>query len=339
MTYQVAILNRNANGVYRNGRQSKADSLYTPVDVCPPSHAKGFRIDQQDLLDFVAAASEKDAKPAHQSPKPDAPLRSAGRLVTALTHAVVLFGIVGLVLWQIISFASRSKDALATIVAAPLCEVRAELDEYGGVFVAVGHFPNGTRVVRGQLFGEILSPQLDADIQAAGRKLDALKRRKLLLEQPGDEVSLYTPGREFRECAAEINAVQSELDRLLRIKRKLRVVSPVDGQISNGGFSGSKAVETNDTMAYVWPDDGDLLVEVRAPLKAIHRLIQADQVEAQFSTVGGQALVTAQPIAGSLRVFTLAPGAAKKKELWGILQCRPLSIPESVAYPGPIGVL
>ncbi len=258
--------------------------------------------------------------------------------MTALTHAAVLFGIVGLVLWQVISFASRSKDAFAQIVAAPLHEIRAACD---GVFVAVGHMPNGTRVVKGQLLGEIQSPQLDAEIQATGRKLDALKRRKLLLEQSGDKFrhSVYTPGREFRECAAEIDAAQSDLDRMLRIRRKLRVVSPVDGQISNGGFSGSKAVETNDTVAYVWPDNGDLLVEVKAPLKAVHRLIQADQVDARFSTVGGQVSVTARPIKGSLQVFTQDRGAGKKKELWGSIQCLPDCIPESVAYPGPLGTL
>jgi len=345
MTYQESTVIRNANGVHRNGRQCKADSLYTAVDACLPGQAKAFRIDQQDLFDRVAAASEsdaseKDAKPAHQSPKPDAPFRSAGRLAIGLTHAVVLCGIVGLVLWQVISFASRSQDAFATIVAAPLYEVRSSVD---GVFVASEHMPNGTHVSKGQLLGQICSPQLDADIQTTGRRLDGLKRRKLLLDQRGSAshhpLSRPESDREFRQCVAEIVAIEAEFDRLLGLQRKLRVISPVSGQISNGGFSGSKAVETNDTMAYVWPDDGDLLVEVRAPLKAIHRLIQADQVESQFSSVGGQVLVTAQPIAGSLRVFTLDRGAAKKKELWGILQCRPLSIPESVAYPGPIGVL
>ncbi len=345
MTYQESVLNRNVNGVHRNGRKRKVDSLYMPVEDCQSSHARGFQIDQQDVLDSVTAAleeevSEKDAKPAHVSPKPDAPFRSAGRLVIALTHATVLCGIVGLVLWQVISFTSRSQDAFATIVAAPLYEVRSPVD---GVFVASGHMPNGTHVSKGQLLGQIRSPQLDADIQTTGRRLDGLKQRKLLLEQRGSAsphpLARPESDREFRQCAAEIMAIEAELDRLLGLQRKLRVVSPVSGQISNGGFSGSKAVETNDTMAFVWPDDGDLLVEVRAPLKAIHRLIQANQVEAQFSTAGGQALVTAQPIAGSLRVFTLERGAAKKQELWGILQCRPLSIPESVAYPGPIGVL
>lgn len=309
------------------------------MDTRPASHANGRRSKQQNTLGSVAAASEQDAKPAHQSPKPDAPLRSAGRLLVALTHAVVLCGIVGLVLWQVIAFASRSQDAYATIVAAPLYEVRVLVD---GVFAASEHMPNGTHVSQGQLLGQVRSPQLDADIQTAQCRLDSLKRRKLLLEQRGSAMhhplSRPESDREFRQCAAEFVAIEAEVDRLLGLQRKLRVISPVSGQISNGGFSGSKAVETNDTIAYVWPDDGDLLVEVTAPLKAIHRLIQADQVESQFSTVGGQALVTARPIAGSLRVFTLDRGAAKKKELWGTLQCRPLSIPESVAYPGPIGV-
>ncbi len=287
-----------------------------------------------------ANGSQESPKEVHESPKPDTPFRFVGRLVIAFTHAVVLLGIVGLLLWQVMAFASRSKDAYAQIVAAPLFEVRSPVD---GVFVADQHMPNGTQLSKGQFLGWIRSPQLDAAIRTTQRKLDALKERELLLEQRGSEfhhpLSRPNSDREFRECAAEIVEVQSDLDRLLRSKRACRVVSPVNGQISNGGFSGSKAVETNDTVAYVWPDNGDLLVEVKAPLKAVHRLIQTDQVEAEFSTVGGQASVTARPIAGSLRVFTLDRGAGKKKELWGILQCQPTSIPESVAYPGPIGVL
>ncbi|MHC4176847.1 MAG: efflux RND transporter periplasmic adaptor subunit [Planctomycetota bacterium] len=304
--------------------------------------AENRSMDEQGKAAFTVPAprrangAEESRKSGHESPKPDTPFRFVGRLVIALAHAVVLFGIVCLLLWQVVPLITGPKVGCAQIVAAPLHEIRAA---YDGVFVAIRHMPNGTRVVEGQLLGEIRSPRLDADIKTVQGKLDALRRRKLLLEQPGPEFrhSLYTPDREFRECAAEIDAMQSELDRLQQIRRGLRVVSPVSGQISNGGFSGSKAVETNDTVAYVWPDNGDLLVEVKAPLKAVHRLIQADRVEAEFSTVGGEAAVTARPIAGALRVFTLDRGAGRKKELWGILQCRPTSMPESVAYPGPIG--
>jgi biotin carboxyl carrier protein len=315
------------------------DVRFAPV-ARPGRREVDLRIDRQDVRRPAANTSEENGKPGHQSPKPDAPLRSVGRTAIRLVHAVVLCGIVGLLIWQVVAFLSRSKDALATIVAAPLHEVRSPVD---GVFVANGHMPNGTHVRKGQVLGWIRSPQLEADIQALRRKLDTLKRRNLLLEQRASES--YDPlfrtgsGRESRQVVADIAAAESELGRLLRVQRQLRVVSPVTGQISNGGFSGSKAVETNDTVAYVWPDGGDLLVEVKAPLKAIHELIQANRVEARFSTVGGQAAVTARPIAGSLRVFTLDRGAAKKKELWGILQCQPTSIPANVAYPGPIGVL
>jgi len=337
---KAGSLSRNTNGERGSGRREEAHSFLAPVDTPPGGHEGDLRIDRQGAARSAANTSEESGRPGRRSPKPDAPLRSAGRTVIGLTHAVVLCGIVGLLVWQVIAFASRSKDAFATIVAAPLHEVRSPVD---GLFVAHKHMPNGTHVTKGQFLGWIRSPQLDADIQRTQRKLDVLKRRKLLLEQRGSEshhpLARPESDREFRQCAAEIVAMESDLGRLLRMKRKLRAVSPVTGQISNGGFSGSKAVKTNDTVAFVWPDNGELLVEVKAPLKAIHRLIQADHVEARFSTVGGQASVTARPIAGSLRVFTLDRGAAKKKELWGTLQCRPISIPDSVAYPGPIGVL
>jgi len=288
-----------------------------------------------------APSSPESPKPA-KSPKADAPLRRVGRVTIASAHAAVLIGIVGLLLWYLItlpSILSDRQDAVVTIVAESLYEIRAP---YEGEFWASEHMPNGTPVAAGAFLGEIRCEQLDADIRAAERTLQAVQQRKLLLQRRGVELA-HPLGRpqsdqEFRQCVTQIVAVESELERLRQTRQKLRICSPIGGKIHDG-FSGSKAVKSNDTVAYVWPDEGALLVEVKAPLKVIHELIREGRVEASFSTAGGEVPVAAEPINGALRVITLERGAGKKKELWGVLQCRPLSIPDSVAYPGPIGVL
>ena len=70
-----------------------------------------------------------------------------------------------------------------------------------------------------------------------------------------------------------------------------------------------------------------------------HELMRENHVEARFPTAHGTVEVTSRPIPGSLRVSPPQKGAGTRKELWGFLQCRPLTIPEPIARPGSIGTL
>ena len=293
----------------------------------------------ESIVHRRAHRAEED-KTRTKPPRPDAPLRSVGRFVTALLHAGVLLGIVSLLLWYVMQIPGLTRrQAVVSVVARSHVELRSPTE---GVFVAVNDLLAGTRVKKGHVLGHVRAPQLAARIDATERRLYALRCRKLLLEKPEDELdqprSEFDLGQERRECVEKIVAAESELDRLRRIKRDLRIVSTVSGRIQYG-VSGSAAVTTNETVVHVWPEGGDLVVEVRAPLKVIHELLRENHVVAQFPTAHGVLPVTSRPIPGSLRVSALEHGTGREKELWGFLQCRPVSIPEPVAHPGAIGTL
>ncbi len=151
MLTKDSTLSRNTNGARANAQlPDEVDSLPAPVDAPSGGREDDSPIGTQDVRSATANTSETPGKPGHQIPKPDAPLRLLGRAAIGLTHALVLCGIVGLLVWQIIAFTSRSQDGFATIVAAPLHEVRSPID---GVFVADKHIPNGTHVSKGQSLG------------------------------------------------------------------------------------------------------------------------------------------------------------------------------------------
>ncbi|MFV1981448.1 MAG: hypothetical protein ACC655_09865, partial [Rhodothermia bacterium] len=144
--------------------------------------------------------------------------------------------------------------------------------------------------------------------------------------------------REFRQVFLEMIVVESELDRLCRLDRETHVVSPVSGRI-HFGISASQSVRTNDTVAHIWPDDGELLVEVSGPLAVVHQLIRANRVEAIFPTADGNMEVIGRPLPSSLRTHLEEVGPRNEREIWGFLQCRAVSIPQSLRVPGLIGKL
>lgn len=271
-------------------------------------------------------------------PKPDAPLTRVRRALLGLINLAILLGIAALVVWKVWPENPRRR-ALAMIVASSLVEVRSPTE---GEFVAVKPLPNGACVKKGQVLGSVRAPRVVSSIEASQHMLDALQQRKLLLDQRGTEFENLASRRdeeqEFRQISIDVTATENELKRLRRVEYETRITAPVDGKI-HYGLDGSKAVRTSDTIAYIWPEGGDLLLEVKAPLSVIHGLIQADRVDAVFPTVGGNVAVTAKPIAGSLRTYTQESAPRREDEYWGSLQCTVESVPEVVRIPGLLGGL
>ncbi len=189
--------------------------------------------------------------------------------------------------------------------------------------------------------GQLETRQLELDLQANERMRRALYRRKLMLE--GDQLDdedirqCQELEREFREVALRIEEVQSSLDRQRQLQEELTVRAPCDGRIQYG-ISKSKAVKTHDTVAFLWPDNGSLLVEVEGPINQIHDVIRDGQVQGKFPTPHGDVMVVAAPIPETLKTFSHSDGS-RKEELWGFIQCSPKVIPKSVRFPGPIGKL
>lgn len=274
-------------------------------------------------------------------PKPDAPLRSVGRWITAILHATVLCGIAGLLLWYILHVPALLRDrTFATIVAPSLVQVRSPVD---GVFIATSDLPAGTHVEKGQLLGRVDAPRLESEIRAMERQLGALRRRRLRLGAPSSSpVQLAAESHAERlidDCVERIIALESELEWLRGVEKRLRIASPTTGRIQYG-VTGSTAVRTNDPLVHVWPEGGDLLVEIEAPLDVVHEIIRDGIVEARFSTAEGIVRVQSVPIVTSIRVTAgQEESGIERGEIFGFVQCRPLSIPRAVAFPGPIGTL
>ncbi len=163
------------------------DSLFVPTGKPATRHGSDPPVTPKRANPPAAKDLEKKAPEVQSPPKPDASLLSAGRLVIGLVHGLILLGIAGLLLWYLLTLPAllgRKNEAVATIVAPGLTELRAPVD---GVFVSAAHMPNGTRVRKGQLLGHVSSPQLESDIRTAQDKLETLHRRKLLLQHQGAE--------------------------------------------------------------------------------------------------------------------------------------------------------
>jgi hypothetical protein len=294
--------------------------------------------------DLAIAVPDRTGGEPHQGPKPDAPLTRLRRAAIGGVHLVVIAAIVGLFVWCAVKAVgalpgSEKAEAIVTLVASSLVELHSPAD---GVFEAAQPLLVGSHVERGQLLGTVRPRQLQESLDEARGRLEALQRQKLLLDPQGmefeDPASGLDQRREFRQVALQLIATENELSRLRQIEQDSQIRSPVNGQI-HYGLSGSRAVKATDTVAHIWPDSGDLLVEVKAPLKVIHRLIQSNRVEAVFPTAGGKVEVTARPVPGSLRTVVEQWGPQKATELWGVLQCTAVSIPGSVRTPGLIGRL
>jgi hypothetical protein len=276
-------------------------------------------------------------------PIPDAPFRPLGKVMLRLFHLLVLFALVCLVAWILVCKPAlqylRGDRKLVTvrIIAKELQNVPAPTE---GLYVG-RPLPHGVRVSAGQLLGKVLAPQLDREIAARADMLETLLQRQLLQGQSwgeSDSPDLQAAvEKESRDLALRIRQTTHDLKRLQAIQKELVIRSPVNGQL-HGGKNNSLTVRTHDTVAQVWPEGGDLLVEVEGPLGVINELVATDHLKARFATPAGEVTVTAKPIPCSVRPFMARP-YGQEERIWAVLQCSPLRVPAIVRYPGPIGRL
>lgn len=276
--------------------------------------------------------------------KPDAGPSRFKRFAVATVHATILAGLLAFLAWYLVvgpvwAYLQRPRElARVRLVARSLVEVRAATD---GEFVSVRAMPNGTVVKTGQVLGRLQSANLEAELATETRKLKSLQLRQLIL---GERMAVVEDqelrpdlDREYREASYRLIEVEQNLERLKKIENGLMVRSPVDGQI-HFGLGASKAVQKNDSLAFIWPAGGELLFEVDAPLSVINTIIVRNRASAIFETPSGPVVVQAVPITGSLRPFTQGEHS-EKNDVWGLLQCVPDGVPEAVRYPGALGRL
>ena len=271
---------------------------------------------------------------------PDAAPRRLDHVVRAVAHAVVLAAVVGFVIAYCVvmplraQFAGRLDRASVILVANPLVEVRSP--DVEGVFRAERPLQHGARVCKGQVLGQIDAPKLDQDIARASISLRTLESRQLRLDhrlaagEPTAEES-----REAREVAAQIAAASQALTQLRGVRRGLQVVAPADGIVQQG-LPARLTVAPFQPIVLIYPDGGDLLVEVSGPLEVLNSMLCRGSFEAEFQSTDGAARVVATPLRGSLRYFSKALDG-RREETWATVQCVPASLPAAVRSPGLMG--
>ena len=290
-----------------------------------------------------AAATPLTEKPGPLAAEaPDAAPRRLDQVVRAAAHAVVLAAVVGFVLVYCVVLPIRSQvagnvaRATVLLVGNPLLDVRAPNIEGVGVFHAVRPLGHGELVLKGQLLGEIESPKLDDDVARAAVTLRALEEQQLRLDQ---RLSAAEPtpdeSREARELAGRVAAAQQALAHLHEQRRGLRVVAPADGYIQQG-LPARLTVGPHQPIALVYPECGDLLVEVSAPLDVLNDLLQRNTLEADVQTTAGAVRVSATPVPGSVRHFTKSV-EGRRDETWATVQCIPDPLPLAARAPGLMG--
>lgn len=277
-----------------------------------------------------------DGLPA-QAPKPprraDAPLTKLGRLVIAGVHAAVLIGLLVFITSQFArAWTAPKRQAVVTVVTPSAREVPSPAD---GVFHADGPLYKGTPVREGEPLGTVESPVLATRVQALDEQLEVLMHRRLLLggrKESADQAKL-----ELREVCQRIVAIQGELAVLKATQQQMRITSPVSGRIAHS-LSGSQSVRQHETVATVWTEADDLVVEVRAPVALIRRLIRKGRFPVTFHSDHDQYQVVVAPMPD-----TLTPDDSRVNdgvdERWAVVQCRPDDLPQAVAFPGAIGRL
>lgn len=278
--------------------------------------------------------------------RPDAAATPNAHRLVALIHGGVLALIVVFVGWAIIqpwlgSFATEKGRAKVRLVARQLVELPAPV---AGRAVAVKALAHGDQVRRGQDLLRIEPRLLTEKLNSLRPALQSVVQRQLVLDDRHDqwhgidEQVASAIDREIREASFKALELQTEIDSLEKLERQLILRSPADGMI-HFGLRESFEVSAHQTAVHIFPENGELLVEVEAPLEVIHRLVKSGRVDALLSTTHGEVLVTATPAAATIKSFTTESSTRKEPELWGVIQCVPTNVPESIRSPGLIGRL
>jgi hypothetical protein len=310
-------------------------SPFRPEPASPaPTH--GGRLPQR--LGHASTDGSGAAPREKYNPKSDAPFRSVARLFIGFIHAGVLCGIVALLISYFMSVAVTTDDkAFARIFGVNMVEIPAPLN---GRFSAARHFPEGEQVEPGELLGEISAPELEEELELATQSLHKLQEEDLRrITRSGSLADQHTDDAGPRNVRFMRIELENKIKQLRRIQSQLRVMSPVRGRI-HMGLSGSKVIKANETLAYVWPEGGELRIQVEAPLTTMHKLLRKGAVKCRFSTARGEVCVTATPIPQSLRLKMNELSEDRLRgELFGFVECVPQSIPAEIRSPGLIGRL
>lgn len=310
----------------RQHRTSSASRIVTPR----------LTVDPADLI--ADRPAEKPLKLAAK--RPDASPRKSDTMLRVAVHALLLACIIVFVVYYCVytplygQFAGAKERAHVESVAPSLNEIRAP--EVSGVFHAIKPLANGTPVAKGEILGRIESPALIAQIDQKALELRMLQWRRLQLEQQAGERG---PGyqQEARDLALREAGARQALNQLEGVRRQLVVRAPADGLV-HMGLAATMSVNPHDTIVSLYPQGSDLVIEVTAPLEVINALEGQERVVADFSTPAGKVQVTATPVHGSTRSIVKAT-SEKRTEIWGVLVCRPTSMPDSVSLPGLVGKL
>lgn len=274
--------------------------------------------------------------------RPDAAPRRVDHVLRAAAHAAVLLATVAFVLVYCVwmparaQFAPRFELASVIVIANPLLELRAP--DVTGVFRAVRPLPPGARVQKGELLGVIEVPQLDVDEQRVSLELRSLQARQLRLDQRAAFGEMTAQeAREALDLAGRVEAVAQTLAHLHSVRSQLRVCAPAAGIVQQG-LAATVGVVPHHAIASLYPDGGELLVEVSGPMEVLNALQRAGHVNAVFSGPDGEAEVAAIPVLSSVRHFTKSVDG-RREETWGTVQCVPEFVPAGLRSPGCIGKL
>ena len=277
------------------------------------------------------AAERPDAAPGRW----DGVFRAAG-------HAAVLLAVVVFLLvygvWAPLRdrIAVRASRVSVMIVGGSLCDVRAPAAS--GVFRAAAPLSHGARVRKGDVLGRIDSPELDRAIERTSQELRALESRRLRLDRRSAmEDQWAQEAQEARDLAGRVEAVAQTLAHLHAVRSQLSVRAPCGGLVQQG-VPATASVAPNQFIVSIYPDGGQLLVEVTGPLDVITSLRREDRVTAAFATANGNVELLARPSRGAIRSFRRGV-SPDREETWATLQCLPTAVPAALRSPGLIGEL
>lgn len=274
--------------------------------------------------------------------RPDAaPSRSQTALRVAV-HALVLGAVVAFLayycLWMPLWGRTAAAFKLAHVrsVAPGLLEIRSP--EVSGVFQAAAPLSIGTRLSKGQILGEIESPELLAQIEQKTQQVRMLQARHQQLEM---QRSLHAGDWQYEQAAEElllrVASISQELARLRSLKEQLVIRAPADGYVQ-AALPLSQDVKPNQGLLKLYPEGAPLLLEITGPAEAIDALRRREQVVMAFAADGQNLTVAGRPISDSYRPFVkIMPGG--RDEEWALLQCTPESLPQALHRPGLLGRL
>ena len=274
--------------------------------------------------------------------RPDAVPGRWDNFARAAGHAAILLSVVAFILvycvWAPLRdrIAARASRASVMIVGSSLCEVRAPAA--AGIFRAVAPLPHGSRVRKGDLLGRIDSPELDRAIERTSLELRGLESRRLRLDRRSVmEDQWAQQEQEARELAGRVEAVAQSLAHLHAVRSQLSVRAPCGGLVQEG-VPATASVAPDQLIVSIYPDGGELLIEVTASFDVVTALQRERRFTASFATPDGNVEIVARPSRAAPRSFRRGV-TGDREETWATLQCLPTAVPAALRSPGLIGEL